>query len=559
MKTHPALLCAPAGAALLLLLTSLLPLEDLIGHDYYLAFTEYLIGMNHLLVNGPSLPHFTASLCGGLPFFADPQSTFVSLPQLLVLFLSPHAAVLVTYFLFYVLGYAGAWALCRKHFGHPIFTSHLAALFFILNGFCFAHFFVGHVTHHVFLMSPWFVFLAFPSAAATPLRRAALSSLLLAYAVYSGGMHVLALWVALALLFLPAWLAQRDWWFLGFSILFLLLLVPGKLVAGYFFLKNAYPMPLHVSGENPLLILFRYFFFIPSNTPSHVAFGQLAFGPWEYVGYVSKLSLPAAGYFFYDRFRKKNRIRTLTLQILLGFILLMVATGSWQPELLSGYHNPIKWLAVFILPLTLAFAYSVRVVEENLRRHFPPRTVLVAFGFLSALLLWENTYSIDFFTVHKSGISFDSRQANEVWAQLRERHALPPVRNINTNKGWDITGLFRGETSLRCAEPTYGYFQEGLHTRLRIGPTAHVSSSAFNLSHPGCLLYPSFYGCRAWDRIPSAQATAFDKFIHAKAQAWDLPTWQTALFALHGFSAVALGVLCLVPIATRIGRTRQKT
>ncbi|MEZ4752566.1 MAG: hypothetical protein R3B54_18610 [Bdellovibrionota bacterium] len=559
MRRQSFLVWVPATVALLLVLGALLPLEGKIGHDYYLAFTEYLIGMNHVQLNGISLPHFTASLCGGLPFFADPQSTFLSLPQLLIFFLPPHTAVFFTYLLFYAAAYIGTWFLCRRHYAYPAFSSHLAALFFVLSGFCFAHLFVGHVTHHVFLLTPWFILLAIDSSLFSSARRAAVWSLLLAYAVYSGGMHVLVLWVLLAGLFLPVWLLRPDWRFLAYATAFSLLLLPAKLIAGYFFLKNAYPMPVHLSGENPFWIFFRYFFFVPSETPLTVAFGQLAFGPWEYVGFVSKLALPASLYYVYARVQKRKHLLPFAVQFVLALLLVAVATGSLAPSFLASYHNPIKLLAVLILPLTLAFGSTARELEETLRRRFPPQTVFIAFAFLSVLLLWESTFSIGFFVTNKSGISFDPKLANTVWSQLANRAPLPPVRAVNAARGSDLAGLAQGQTSLHCAEPTYGYFQEGLHTKLQVGATDQIQEGRFNLSHPGCLLYPDFYGCKAWDRIPVSEARSFTNFISARATAWKVPQWQTALLALHACSALILIGFSLAPVALRIGRLRRNT
>ncbi|MCB0418802.1 MAG: hypothetical protein KDD39_14225 [Bdellovibrionales bacterium] len=558
MRYPKLLVYLPAAAALGLLLSAMQPIRGLIGHDYYLAFTEYLIGKNHLLVNGFSLPHYTASLCGGLPFFSDPQSTFISLPQVLLSFLPPFPSVLLTYALFYGLGYLGVVLLCEGHYKQPRLSSHLAALFFILNGFCFAHFFVGHVTHHVFLLSPWFLLFPLDSNFESPPRRAALWSLLIAYAVYSGGMHILVLWFLLAVLFLPSWLPNRDWKFLGCAFTFLMLLLPGKLIAGFFFLKNAYPMALNVSTENPFWILYRYFFFMPSETPTHVSFGNLAFGPWEYVGYVSKLALPASLFFFYSRIRQKTHLPRLLAQVVFSASLITIAVGAWQPGFLSAYHNPIKWLGLFTLPFTLAFAHAAGAVEIQLRRGFPLKTLWIAFAFVSAFLLWENTYYTGFFAAKETGISFNPTSANKVWDHLEKGQALPPVHSLNDQRGADIVGLLAGESSLRCAEPTYGYFQEGLHTKLQVGPSAHVRDSSYNLSHPGCLLYPEFYGCKAWDRIPVKEAEAFHAFSQAQADAWELPIWQSVLFLLHAATALLLVLFSLSPVASRVGRMRRK-
>lgn len=129
----------PFVAALALIFYRLQPTNGEMGHDYYHYFVRLYLGSIHFWQNGLATPHFTPSLCGGMPFFADPQSIYHSLQQVLAFFVPPLLATHATFLIFYLLGYWGMWRLCHEVFDMDIVVSHLGALLFSLNGFTFAH------------------------------------------------------------------------------------------------------------------------------------------------------------------------------------------------------------------------------------------------------------------------------------------------------------------------------------------------------------------------------------------------------------------------------------
>ena len=138
-----------------------MPREGSLGIDYAHQLARFYIGALHFWKNGLAVPHYTARLCGGIPFFADPQSMYYSLPQFLSFFIDPFLATLATLSVFYVVGYLGCLRLLRDCFTLGDHISHLGALMFVANGFVFAHLLVGHVTHHSYLLLPCILYLLF--------------------------------------------------------------------------------------------------------------------------------------------------------------------------------------------------------------------------------------------------------------------------------------------------------------------------------------------------------------------------------------------------------------
>src|SRR5213080_1554820 len=68
-----------------------------LGGDYKLHLPNLLAGYFHGLTNGPlSVPWFSPAKCGGVPFLADLNVGYYSLPQGLSFIVDPLAAVRLT-------------------------------------------------------------------------------------------------------------------------------------------------------------------------------------------------------------------------------------------------------------------------------------------------------------------------------------------------------------------------------------------------------------------------------------------------------------------------------
>jgi hypothetical protein len=129
--------------------------NGLLGHDYSWFFPTLLVGHFWHRQNGwLTPPDFTAAFCGGVPFLANPQSVFFSLPQLLMSLLEPTPAMFATLVVSATVGAAGCYFLLRRHFGTSVSAATLGATLFLLNGFLFYRVVIGHLTYHAFGVVP---------------------------------------------------------------------------------------------------------------------------------------------------------------------------------------------------------------------------------------------------------------------------------------------------------------------------------------------------------------------------------------------------------------------
>ncbi len=547
----------PCGIGIFLLLSLLRFPDGSIGHDYHHAFVRFLIGANHFWKNGFSLPQYTASLCAGEPFLADPQSTYFSLTQWLVFWMEPWLATLFTVALFALLGYLGFLALLKESLQIRGAVAHFVSLAFLLNGFTYAHLLVGHLTHHGFFLAPWLLWAFFRRK--TPII---LVSFLWTYLVYSGALHVGVVFIFMVFIAAPLILlvhAERKTLgsFLGrlIGVAFLTFLCTfAKIYAGWSY-SSAF---ISRAVETPALSLFQlleyYFWFTPSSTPHFLSVGEYDLGAWEFVAFVTKLTIPAILFGLAEFFRAKRGIKAALLWSGgMALVTILIASGKLPNSsipLLRGYHNPIKILGSLIPIFLLALAWALSCLEKR----FPfkiPRPLL--FLGASLLLLAEFWQGAKFFRrIPEAGnFAWDSKSYQIL------KSNFPVVEKVSNNSS-DLAGLLAGESSMNCYEPLFGYDQAGWKGEVVLGPTRQIENGHFNLTHPGCLLYPDFFHCARWERIEESDREAFEDLIAGKQPHWPLPWGQLILNWLTAATLLGMGSLPLLGHLNFLKRNRRK-
>jgi len=544
---------------LALLSTALRPIEGFIGHDYYHEFSRLYFGSAFFWQNGLHIPHYIPSLCGGIPFFADPQNSYFSFPQLLSFFLDPFLASRLTILFFYFLGYWGCLYFFKARMKVSLALAHLGGLLFIFNGFSFSHLFVGHLTHHSYLLIPWFLYFFFsPFPAETGrIQKAAQLSLVPTYMFYSGGMHMLVVLGVLAILIypigrfvLPDRKAKRQQLFFLLTATGLVLLgCSGKLMLEIAYSRQFAVGAIDSSEENFLVVLLRYFWFIPSWTPLNIVFGRIQFGPWEYIGFISKLTLPAFAVFLWTALKRK----WFSPSLFWGYgglvtLVALISAGSEFNSLLPffrHYHNPIKILSAFIPLLVGSTVYVLAVAKVRLTSG--------VFYLTAGVLLIEFSISASFFLNHRTGITYpyDAKP----YAAFKAERKLPVVTQVVRMQGADLDAVRGGASNLHCYEPLFGYALENLKTEVVEGSTTQMRGGRFNLNHPGCLLYPEHFGCQAWDRIPMKEIDNFERFTSGIAPRWELPWMPRVVLLFNGLCLIATMLLAIFPF--RIGSPPQ--
>src|SRR5579863_8439851 len=170
--------------------------DGLWATDYSLHFPNLLVGIFWRLNNGlAAAPWFDPALCGGVPYHADPNVAFYSVPQFLAFWLPIGDAIRATFVIFATVGFFGAYGLMRRSFGASQSAAAACAALFLFNGFFAARMLAGHLTFHAFMLAPVLAWATLPDGEreargwAALAARAGSAALALGYMFQSGMVH----------------------------------------------------------------------------------------------------------------------------------------------------------------------------------------------------------------------------------------------------------------------------------------------------------------------------------------------------------------------------------
>ena len=95
--------------------------QGFMGHDFQQIMSYFIFGKFWFEKNFLLIPWFTPAICCGLPFYADPQSMFYSIPQLMFIIFDDAIMSTKLIFLFYsVVAYLGMFLVTKKIFNFDV-------------------------------------------------------------------------------------------------------------------------------------------------------------------------------------------------------------------------------------------------------------------------------------------------------------------------------------------------------------------------------------------------------------------------------------------------------
>jgi hypothetical protein len=369
-------------------------------------------------------------------------------------------------------------------------------------------------------------------------------------------MHILVQF-GVALFLLSPWIVAHLGWrrFSSFCIaaaILLLLTCVGKFLLMQVYAKNFIAYPLDLSAEGGLSQVLRFFWFFPDSTPSYVRYGRWDTGAWEYIGFVSKITLftvPGLLILLLSERRRGTWVKVVLFGSLSLLVLIWAVGKGANASLpvLRAYHLPIRLLGGFI-PV---FIIVTGVALDRLRHLEPLAVPMIRIGnkmlYLAgcSLLVGEFALYTQFFS---DKLEPDFFYNPSIYTGIKAQGGLPEVRKIVAKPGKDIEVAAAGSSNIACYEPVFGYRHEVYRHKLRLGPTDQITEGKFNLTHPGCFVAPEYFHCKAWDRISEKDRDNFNKFIKGLTPGWGIPPWQSFLIHLN-FGIIFLAILLsLIPL-----------
>jgi hypothetical protein len=501
-----------------------------VGHDFAYFLPAYLDGYVWFAKNGLfEVPWFTPSFCAGMPFFADPQSGYYSLPQWLTFIVDPLTASYLTLLVFSSIGYFGMYQLCRGAFLLPSSASLFAAGLYFLNGFLPHRFIVGEISFHAVTLAPWAAYWLLRPA---PSRLASvglgvLAGLAGAYAVQAG-MNVLFLPAALSVVALMlihrldggrGGAAGRA----GLALVVCLAVSASKLAAGVALIGNVprveyarpgIPSPWGAAQVAALAL------FAPSELTALVAEKWLTNLRWPVLPHEWAYQFSAApllALLFSACFRRPGRLAGRSKRVIAAFALglLLVLPLAFlcstlgldrlyqRVPLIGRSPWPMRWLVLYtpLLPLAVAL---------GLRRALASRPRAAAAVMAATLALALALHSAEPREYYREQPYDPSRvvAAHERFAAGgAARHAIYEIRSVRVSREVVLPhdrndAFLSGVSPILCYNPIFGYRSERFRRMgLRGGPVAQIDRDRLNFKNPACYLYPRENGCQPGDQF----------------------------------------------------------
>ncbi|MCX7175584.1 MAG: hypothetical protein NT159_16985 [Proteobacteria bacterium] len=564
-------------AAFVLIFRPFFPLaQGTVGHDYSLAFPSLLDGYFWFRNNGLDPPWFTPAFCAGEPFFADPQSAYYSLPQLLSFVVSPLTAVYWVLLISAAMMFWGGYFLMRRVFNSSPAVGMLVGGLLMFNGFLPHRMLAGHLGYHGFALVPWIALLLL-----IPVRRPAANlavatgaGVLLAYWVHSGfGTLILA--GGLSILLVALVRALNGGSLVGFLVRGMLAgfvgigLSAAKLWASFSFLANFqrtdYLLPGAASIHDAFIMIFGALF-LPSQWAYELGSARLVnvqwgLAPHEWAFNFGVVVLPLALALVVDLARHGTWRTSVSPRRLLLWLLLFlgliwpVAFNVYHPAwnaflktvpILSSASSAVRWVIVYI-PF---IAVGVGLLLERAR--WGKAGVFVTALCLLATVLQTAFEPREFYLSQ----GYDARPILIADSQLRSGKFTPKVETLGTSavirNGSSRIQLHGNDTFLGgvsqvyCYNPIFGYQLEKYSAEgLRQGSVFEEHDGFLNLKNPACYVFPRENNCRPGDRFRADQLAQAKDFAEYRPYAFQISPGQRAanLVTQLSLALVALAAL----------------
>ena len=138
--------------------------NNLLGHDYEHYIPSLIFGKIWFYNNFFSIPWFTPNICCGIPFYADPNSMYYSIIQIIFLIFDPIFAIKTTFFFMSLMSYVGMFLLAKKGFKFKNYSALLCATLFLFNGFFIFRSIAGHVSYLSYIYVPLYCYFLIASS-----------------------------------------------------------------------------------------------------------------------------------------------------------------------------------------------------------------------------------------------------------------------------------------------------------------------------------------------------------------------------------------------------------
>tara|TARA_B100000029_G_scaffold512581_1_gene609617 strand:+ start:54 stop:1850 length:1797 start_codon:yes stop_codon:yes gene_type:complete len=515
-----------------------------IGHDWEIFLPYLMFGKIWFHNNLLSIPWFSPSFCCGNPFFADPQTMYYSLQQIIYLIFDPLISTKIFFFILSVFGYLGTFLLIKKGFKFNNYVSLLCAGLFLFNGFFVYRAIAGHVAYLSYVFIPLYCyFLIISYEKKTNHIYLALSALLFANFFHSGsGPIILIIFTSILFVILLYSHFTND--FKIFLKLFQssiigMLISSSKISASLFFLSN-FPRQYPATEFDSLVAFIKTFFLSFFITPNQNYFNEsltsmFPFGLHEMEYSVSIVPIILI-FFISKKFFTLNfyNIRFILILFIIIFIPIFLNINFFNQfqiiskiPILNSTWVQFRWMAVYILPIIIISGLIIQNLNIELKKKKYLVLILVSLLLVQNLIkdngwhLNDQKYSI------QNAINFSEKLKQGISQEIIGPAVIldksgTPKKSDNKN---DM--FFFSYSPLMCNQAIFGYGLENLKKKkitfnskkiLQDNSAMYFSNKLdekdgnFMFFNPSCFLFPEENNCKPGDTFTILDKEKLIKF-----------------------------------------------
>ena len=521
------------------------------GHDYGLVLTRLLDTHYAFILQGLSLHEYSPAFCGGVFNFANPNSSSLSLSQILV---SGFGAELGIKFLFILVSLGGALGVfcCSRLAALPVSSALIAAGCFALSGIFVTKLVVGHLLFYHLMLAPVIAALLLKSIHELLLKKhvgamvfACLAAAITSSSIYGGVAGFLLPFMASILI---TWLIcggmrERPMKSLGLFAAYLVLataLSAPKIEASIALFSNVgnrdfYSMPgFDLSG----LVLYNLssLFSVPdSDRINDLMLNAEWYMGWHEI-YVGLPSIVGVSAVIWVLFRPSSlKVFGLSQFGLLGTIgigitllvplLLNYHSSGWNQvieslPILGDSSNMLRWSCVYVP----AFALAMGLIFKDLDI-LVPKLTMAAIAMMVATTYWN--YAV----INENLVAKETFNPDEIlsyWHDDADR--ISELKYVGLATDDDGNGRRRviyapqfdhlftqGVSNATCYEPVFGYRLENFPlSSIRSGDISVLQNGTYGLINPACYVYPEENNCSPGDRFTARQKDQMLLFAQRK-------------------------------------------
>ena len=540
--------------------------KDLLGHDYEYFIPNFIFGKIWFSNNFFSVPWFTPSFCCGIPFYADPQSMYYSIPQIIFLIFNPILSVKIIFFILSSISYVGMFLLIQRNFKYNGYVSLLCASLFLFNGFFVYRAIAGHVAYLSYIFVPLYCYFLIKSFENRSNNSSyvylILSSIIFANFFHSGSSPIiLIIFISiLSVLLFYSHLINSFKIFFKFilSLLLGISISLSKITSTLFFLNN-FPRKYAATEFHSFISFIKTFFlsfflkpnekYFNDNITSLSPFGVndekstgVQFGVHEIEYSVSLV--PIILLFFIFFLNKKNiklnyyNIRFFLLLDLIFSIPVFLNINFLNQfqliekiPILNSTWTRFRWMAIYILPIIIVSGLIIQNLNFNISQKkylvIVMIFVLLAQNFIKDKRWHFNGQSYATKNVIDFSLKIKTDKIPEILgpAILMDKFSNPKIVNYKNDM------FFYSYSPLTCYQPIFGYDLRKLSAQqIRFNSKLMLSDDSYmlyanklseyngrlNLFNPSCFLFPEENNCLPGDTFKILDKEKLVKFANYK-------------------------------------------